>query len=123
MRFPPTIALLWKSLRFVRHVPCNAGFSQVPLTDKNVARWEIALENFPHRSVDFRKLDDEQKEYGHHNHPYENLKGADEIESGGRVVDDQDRETIQNGEGATGKKRDFGIQEIDRDRCPNDLAR
>jgi hypothetical protein len=59
MRFPPTIALLWKSLRFVRHFPSNAGFSQVPLTDKNAARWEIALENFTHRSLDFRKLDDE----------------------------------------------------------------
>ena len=89
--------------------PSDARFSQVPLSDKNTARRQIALENFTHRSVDFRKLDDEQEEYGHYDHPYENLKGADEVESCCRIVDEQDGEAIQNGKGATGKKRDFGV--------------
>lgn len=72
------------------------GFSQVPLSDKNAAGWKIALKNFTHRSLNFRKLDNEQEKYAHHDHPYENLKWADEIEPGGRIVDTQDREAIQN---------------------------
>lgn len=86
---------------------------RIPLADENPARREKPLEDLSHGCIDFCEFDDEQAEDGCYNHGNEEFEWPDQKESCSGVVDKQDGECVQNGQGTTGKKRDLGVEEID----------